>query len=252
MKKFKKLIPALCMLLVSAVLVGTSTYAWFSMQDQVQVNGLQVTAQTDQPYLIIGTGDNNTAAKLQELPKKETPEGSNVNLGVSADDAKVKPVAHETLNNAAAAGVAGNWYWYNAEKTSAPDAAQGATKNTLTDMTGFVITKTVYMTIVKETPALSDIEAKVKITAADKKNIDAAKVVLAVYSDATDKGVKEFDKDTNATAATALGTGDVTSDTLIKVEIYIYIDGTNAAIFTDNAANLDTANIEITFKAIVK
>ena len=249
MKKFKKLIPALCMLLVSAVLVGTSTYAWFSMQDQVTVSGLQVTAQTDQPYLIIGTGDNNTAAKLQELPKKETPEGSTVDLGVSANDAKVKPVAHETLANAAAAEVAGNWYWYNAEKTSAPDAAQGATKNTLTDMTGFVITKTVYMTIVKETPALSDIEATVKITAAGTKNIDAAKVVLAVYSGTTDKGVKEFDKAN--TAATALGTGEVTSDTLIKVNIYIYIDGTNAAIFTDNAANLDTANIEITFKAKV-
>lgn len=248
MKKFKKLIPALCMLLVSAVLVGTSTYAWFSMQDQVQVNGLQVTAQTDQPYLIIGTGDNNSVEKLQALPKKETPEGSNVDLGVSADDAKVKPVAHETLANAAAAEVAGNWYWYNAEKTSAPGEGSNA-KKTLTDVTGYVITKTVYMTIVKETPALSDIEATVKITAAGTKNIDAAKVVLAVYSGATDKGVKEFDKAN--TAATALGTGEVTSDTLIKVNIYIYIDGTNAAIFTDNAANLDTANIEITFKAKV-
>lgn len=248
MKKFKKLIPALCMLLVSAVLVGTSTYAWFSMQDQVTVSGLQVTAQTDQPYLIIGTGDNNSVEKLQALPKKETPEGSNVDLGVSAEDAKVKPVAHETLANAAAAGVAGNWYWYNAEKTSAPGEGSNE-KQTLTDVTGYVITKTVYMTIVKETPALSDIEATVKITAAGTKNIDAAKVVLAVYSGATDKGVKEFDKAN--TAATALGTGEVTSDTLIKVNIYIYIDGTNAAIFTDNAANLDTANIEITFKAKV-
>lgn len=248
MKKFKKLIPALCMLLVSAVLVGTSTYAWFSMQDQVTVSGLQVTAQTDQPYLIIGTGDNNSVEKLQALPKKETPEGSNVDLGVSAEDAKVKPVAHETLANAAAAEVAGNWYWYNAEKTSAPGAGSNE-KQTLADVTGYVITKTVYMTIVKETPALSDIEATVKITAAGTKNIDAAKVVLAVYSGATDKGVKEFDK-TN-TASTALGTGEVTSDTLIKVNIYIYIDGTNAAIFTDNAANLDTANIEITFKAKV-
>lgn len=248
MKKFKKLIPALCMLLVSAVLVGTSTYAWFSMQDQVTVSGLQVTAQTDQPYLIIGTGDNNSVDKLQELPKKGTPEGSNVDLGVSADDAKVKPVAHETLNNAADAETAGNWYWYNAEKTSAPGEGSNA-KHTLTDVTGYVITKTVYMTIVKETPALSDIEATVKITAAGTKNIDAAKVVLAVYSGATDKGVKEFDKAN--TAATALGTGEVTSDTLIKVNIYIYIDGTNAAIFTDNAANLDTANIEITFKAKV-
>ncbi len=248
MKKFKKLIPALCMLLVSAVLVGTSTYAWFSMQDSVTVSGLQITAQTDQPYLIIGTGENNSVEKLQALPKKTDPEGNTVDLGVSAEDAKVKPVAHETLANAAAADAAGNWYWYNAEKTSAPGAGSNE-KNTLDNVTGYVITKTVYMTIVEGTPALSDIEATVAITAAGSKNIDAAKVVLAVYSGESDKGVKEFGK-TN-TASTSLATGEVTSATLIKVNIYIYIDGTDASIFTDNVANLDTANIGITFKAIV-
>lgn len=248
MKKFKKLIPALCMLLVSAVLVGTSTYAWFSMQDQVQVNGLQVTAQTDQPYLIIGTGDNNSVEKLQALPKKDPVEGNTVNLDVSDVDAKVKPVAHETLANADAAATAGNWYWYNAEKTSA--SGQGANaKNTLTDVAGHVITRTVYMTIVKDTPQLSDIEATVAITAKDGKTIDAAKVLLAVYNDTADKGTEEFDK--AKTASTSLKTGVVTDATVVKVVIYIYIDGADASIYTDNAANLGTAKIDITFKAIV-
>ena len=248
MKKFKKLIPALCMLLVSAVLVGTSTYAWFSMQDQVQVNGLQVTAQTDQPYLIIGTGENDTAPKLQALPKKEPVEGKTVNLDVSDTDAKVKPVAHETLANAAAAETAGNWYWYNAEKTSAPGQGANA-KNTLTDVAGYVITRTVYMTIVKDTPQLSDIEATVAITAKDGKTIDAAKVLLAVYNDTADKGTEEFDK--AKTASTSLKTGVVTDATVVKVVIYIYIDGADASIYTDNAANLGTAKIDITFKAKV-
>ena len=31
MKKFKKLIPAFCAMLVSAAMLGTSTYAWFSV-----------------------------------------------------------------------------------------------------------------------------------------------------------------------------------------------------------------------------
>lgn len=248
MKKFKKLIPALCMLLVSAVLVGTSTYAWFSMNDNVTVTGLQVTAQTDQPYLIIGTGENDTAEELQALPKKEPVEGKTVNFDVSDTDAKVKPVAHETLANAAAAETAGNWYWYNAEKTSA--SGQGAnTKNTLTDVAGYVITRTVYMTIVKDTPQLSDIKATVAITAKDGKTIDAAKVLLAVYNDTADKGTEEFDK--AKTASTSLKTGVVTDATVVKVVIYIYIDGADASIYTDNAANLGTAKIDITFKAIV-
>lgn len=43
----KKLIPALCMLLISAVLLGTSTYAWFSMSGEVSATGMQVKAATD-------------------------------------------------------------------------------------------------------------------------------------------------------------------------------------------------------------
>ncbi len=47
MKNFKKLVPALCLLLVSAMLVGTSTYAWFSMNTQVTATGMQVKAQAE-------------------------------------------------------------------------------------------------------------------------------------------------------------------------------------------------------------
>lgn len=250
MKKFKKLIPALCMLLVSAVLVGTSTYAWFSMNDQVTAAGLQVTAKTDQPYLIIGTGENDTVAELQALPKQDPAKGNTVDLDVSDIDAKVKPVAHETLDNAAAAATADNWYWYNAEKTGASAPKQDAEKKKLTDVTGYVITRTVYMTIVKDTPQLSDIKAEVKITANETdKTIDAAKVLLAVYNDTADKGTEEFDK--AKTASTSLKTGTVTDATVVKVIIYIYIDGADASIYTDNAANLGTAKIDITFKAIV-
>lgn len=46
MKAMKKLIPTICMLLVSAVLLGTSTYAWFSMNTQVQASGMKVKATT--------------------------------------------------------------------------------------------------------------------------------------------------------------------------------------------------------------
>ena len=42
----KKLIPALCMLLVAAALLGTSTYAWFSMNNTVTATGMNVKATT--------------------------------------------------------------------------------------------------------------------------------------------------------------------------------------------------------------
>lgn len=43
----KKLIPALCMLLVAACLMGTSTYAWFAANENVTASGMQVKAAAD-------------------------------------------------------------------------------------------------------------------------------------------------------------------------------------------------------------
>ena len=65
MTKFKKIIPALCMLLISAVLMGTSTYAWFSMNTQVSATGMKVTANSDATYLVIS--DTTTLAANKTL-----------------------------------------------------------------------------------------------------------------------------------------------------------------------------------------
>lgn len=43
----KKLIPALALLLVSAVMLGTSSFAWFSMNTEVAATGMQITAVTN-------------------------------------------------------------------------------------------------------------------------------------------------------------------------------------------------------------
>ncbi len=52
MKKTLKLIPALAMLLVSAVLVSTTTYAWFSMNNRVTVTGMTVKTRVSSNLLI--------------------------------------------------------------------------------------------------------------------------------------------------------------------------------------------------------
>ncbi len=52
MKNTKKLIPALAMLLVSAVLMSTASYAWFSMNSTVTATGMEVKAATSKNLLI--------------------------------------------------------------------------------------------------------------------------------------------------------------------------------------------------------
>jgi hypothetical protein len=56
MKNTKKLIPALGMLLLSACMLVTSTFAWFSMNTSVTATNMSVSAKADQVYLQIING----------------------------------------------------------------------------------------------------------------------------------------------------------------------------------------------------
>lgn len=75
MKATKKIIPALVMLLVSAVLLSTASYAWFSMNTQVTATGMQVTVQAPASLLIStesDTGFGNTVALTSDTTVAET------------------------------------------------------------------------------------------------------------------------------------------------------------------------------------
>lgn len=59
----KKLIPAIVMLLVSAVILSTASYAWFTISADVEASGMQVTASAPSSVLISGKDpDNQTAS----------------------------------------------------------------------------------------------------------------------------------------------------------------------------------------------
>ena len=59
MKKTKRLLVAICLLIVSATLLGTASYAWFSMNTEVNVDGIRVEAYSDSLFLEISK-DNTT------------------------------------------------------------------------------------------------------------------------------------------------------------------------------------------------
>lgn len=59
MKKFKKLIPAMVMLLIATMLMGTTTYAWFSMNNKVTVTGMTVKTKVSNNLMIASTSANN-------------------------------------------------------------------------------------------------------------------------------------------------------------------------------------------------
>ena len=58
--KVKRLIPAVAMLLVSAMLLGTSTFAWFSMSRDVTATDMEITAKSDAIFLMIQGSEDAT------------------------------------------------------------------------------------------------------------------------------------------------------------------------------------------------
>ncbi len=58
----RKLIPAVGMLVVSAMMLSSSTYAWFTMSDNVSVTGMQLKATSDGGLLIINEDLDDTDA----------------------------------------------------------------------------------------------------------------------------------------------------------------------------------------------
>ena len=59
MKNFRKLIPAVCMLLLAAVMAGTSTFAWFSMNTTVTAGTMAVSATAPTNLRICATNSAN-------------------------------------------------------------------------------------------------------------------------------------------------------------------------------------------------
>ncbi|MDD7507035.1 MAG: hypothetical protein PUK12_06120 [Clostridiales bacterium] len=259
----KKLIPAICMTLIAAVMLASSTFAWFSMNTQVTATGMQVVAKSDNTYLLISS-TNSMADQIQTENVRTTA------LTVSDADAKVYPCAPVTsdtevgylttsgikvgggnitvegvkVTNATTAAAVTNWYTANAASSSASTINAGTARQ-LTDFTGYVIQKTVYLTVAKGANAANNLKVTPTIelkSGNSEKTVDAVRVLITT----SDDGFKILKKDSGAVGIEGSNT-NLTDSTVLTVKIYIYIDGNDSTVFTNNAVKLDMATISLLF-----
>lgn len=229
MTKFKKIIPALCMLLISAVLMGTSTYAWFSMNTTVSATGMQVTANSDSKFLLISK-TNSVVADIR------TEGATTVTL---MDEAKaLYPVALEG-NDPTAANA-----WYTGKGSSYTDGKLSGEKQTFQTADNavsgnYLVKHTVYLALSKG----SAVGGKVTVIGSTfTDNIGgAAKLIVAVGAEI--KGT--MTAETKTTAIT-IAEG-ISADQVITVDLYFFYDGTNNAINSSNAVNLTNAAVDLQF-----
>lgn len=290
----KKLIPALAMLLIAAVMLGTSTYAWFSMNTTVTATGMQITAKSNNTYLLINTGDNDTADEIQTAGVT-TVALTVADNAMSVYPAKPKEAAEVAasatfdgdtpVTNAATAAVAANWYTaQNNNPGNATDSIKNAVE--LTGFENYVITRTLYLTVadganpannltVTPTIALKQYQKTTDVAIDDGKTYYTESG--GVYSEVNSPVVGEIGNYYEALGGTAitavkvlvttsdggfaiLSSSDsglpvdikgsntaLTSSTVLTVNIYIYYDGSDSSVYTNNIANLGAATIDLAF-----
>lgn len=241
MKAFKKIIPAVALLLVSAVLLGTSTYAWFALNTQVTVSGITINANSNATYLLIGTGDNDTASEIQAAAKKDTENGGKAaTLSVSSS---LIPSAYKNGTDCKSIGTVSQWYTGNSSDPGSSTLNGSGTE--LTKFDGYVETVTLYLTLAEGAGEATNLT--VSGTFADSDDSDTASVITPVHVVvASSSAMVDLNSGTSP-STTALNSGNLTDGTVVEITLYIYYDGNDEKVFTNNAANLAGVTINLTF-----
>lgn len=235
MKKFRKLIPALCMLLVSALFVGTSTYAWFSMNTQVKASNMSVTAKSDTVFLQIkGQGDQAYSAtgKADDMSQVALYPVSHAQKTIDANTFGVEAINKTNLED-----VNSWWYGYSATSDSSVLVNKTASKVAAGQLLGkYVVKKTfdVNITASSGLETASDLKiGSVTFGAGETQINKGVRVIIA-----GENGLVEFNG-TDADGADTVIAQSIPKDTKsTAVDVYIFIDGEDTTTMTDNAQKL--------------
>lgn len=264
MKKFKKLIPALCMLLVSAVMLGSTTFAWFSMNRTVTAGNMQINATTNEPYLLVSNASNGTFGTNATMTLDPTTEGgtpklklvtplnvaSNVDYYKDATDANDSKTTTPTkFGNAASV------LWGTASSTNPGEVQKDKVPNRVGG-DGFDNGQ------LKDYVQKSELFFKVAATDQKGANLKCSKVTFGTTTNTiagslrvllvTEDGKYQLFKYGAGGVITTAETGSdaaliaTVDTTALKVTAYFYFDGTDDAAYTNNATTL--ADVTVSFE----
>ncbi len=230
----KQLLAAVAMVLVAAVALGSSTYAWFANSNNVSATGMSVTAKSDSSYLLILAGQKTTT-EIQTA-KKTT------DAAITAN-AALYPAAHKDITNIVSADLNTNWYYKYA---AAPDASAAKADAAELQITAERLPQYVMINEFSICTAVgSNQMADLKIADLDvtTSGDSAVKVIVASETAMVELGVGE-----NQTSETVLATS-VTDAAVVKIRVYIYWDGNDDEVYTNNFGNLKATNVNVEFTA---
>ena len=242
MKKFKKLIPAFCAMLVSAAMLGTSTYAWFSVNQQVEATGMSVKATVNTEYFVISNQDSVIQGSTFKAP-------TNNPISVEYNDAatELRPVAWTTVgikknnedgNNTVEAN---NWYTGNVKLYDDENQTNWATLEQLGD-SATALVKTdyfkAYTFYIGLATTSADYEGTLTFTPVKPEGLHAGIEIAAVKVegkkgsslDANDQTLEIFTAASKTTSSSDKYVLKADGTAYVKVTVYVCIDGTDPMV----------------------
>lgn len=262
----KQLFAAVAMVLVAAVALGSSTYAWFAANNEVTAEGMQLQAQGE------------TGIVIKSVENKQSKWATTASAAMS-EPVKLKPTSTQNLTSW--------WHAVSDEKDNAK--AQQTAAKAYTDVTAsksdYVLMRSFYIRSAAEAVPVSDVKLAIKtVTAAtvgstktsenlDKSirvgiklskggaGTDGASTEYYVYAPLADSEfslVAKYDSDKTLTEKVAADatkdqfalSGDAVpaNDTGLLAEIYMWFEGEDANCKSSNiTASLDNLKVSVVF-----
>ena len=235
MKKLtKKLFISVMTLVLTAMALGTSTFAWFSMNTTVTAKGMQVQAKSNSIYLLIGD-DAGIATDKTGLN-----ENANAVLQDSeSGEALYRYPAYYGTASEVKSGESGGIGWYSARNKNADDstdAVVGVSAINSGDLNKYVLTYKVWLTLSTDSVAYN---GKITCSMLKVSGSDAA-IAAVVEINGENLSLNPYDttydaKEVGEILANAQTTGNVplANNTVVEVTIRVYIDGTSTNVYSD-------------------
>lgn len=237
MKLSRRLIPAIAMLMVSAVLMSTASFAWFSMNTKVTATGLSLTVEAPTASLLISQNDSTGFGSTIALANHN----DNMTSSEDGEPYTIDPVTDDTSNK--------KFYKLTADGMALVDQAGTVSNKELTNekyyieaTTTDVYIDTFYLKLDDASKAQKDIYLTAKY--ADGVATTAIKSAFHIIVFVGDTRVGEFDMGnaTNKIDKLCTLTGNAAAT---AVTIYAFLDGEDPQCMNSNISTDFTATINL-------
>ena len=235
----KKVILSIFTWILIFITLGTSTFAWFSMNYIVTASNVKIRVTSDATYLFIGDNEGIKDNKI-DLSKETTPafiSGGFSNRRVYptfyGDGTKLGNITTEV----------GKWYTaYNRDYNRSNNTIVSANEISYDKLSNHLLIYEAYLTLSNESQPYND---KLAINFHKLSGDDSVSVVVELWTDADVNNPEKFHLNVNETYAITDGNVSITSDTAYKITFYVYIDG-NSTNVNSNYLGLHDVSGEIT------